>query len=97
MNFGTPNEGAKGGTLLLLLILLEDDLNMMIIVNLKKSLRWILAFMALALVSTALMRQVAAQDEQDQLDQDDPPSRVARLGYMEGAISFQPAGESECV
>ena len=36
-----------------------------------------------------------AQD-QDQGDQD-PPSRVARLGYMQGSISFQPAGESEWV
>jgi hypothetical protein len=30
-------------------------------------------------------------------DQDDPPSRVARLGYMEGSVSFQPAGENEWV
>ena len=30
-------------------------------------------------------------------DQDDPPSRVARLGYMEGQVSFQPAGENEWV
>ena len=27
----------------------------------------------------------------------DPPSRVARLGYMNGAVSFSPAGESEWV
>ncbi|MGA9341323.1 MAG: FecR family protein, partial [Rhodanobacteraceae bacterium] len=27
----------------------------------------------------------------------DPPDRVARLGYMEGNVSFQPAGESEWV
>jgi len=30
-------------------------------------------------------------------DQDDPPGRVARLGYMEGTISFQPAGENEWI
>src|SRR5579859_1538024 len=30
-------------------------------------------------------------------DQDDPPGRVARLGYMEGSVSFQPAGEDEWV
>ena len=29
--------------------------------------------------------------------QDDPPGRVGRLGYMEGSVSFQPAGESEWV
>ena len=27
----------------------------------------------------------------------DPPSRVARLGYMSGAVSFSPAGESDWV
>ena len=30
-------------------------------------------------------------------DQDDPPGRVARLGYMEGSVSFQPAGETDWV
>ncbi len=30
-------------------------------------------------------------------DQDDPPARVARLGYMEGSVSFQPAGEDDWV
>jgi hypothetical protein len=30
-------------------------------------------------------------------DQDDPPSRVARLGYIEGSVSFQPAGETDWV
>ena len=27
----------------------------------------------------------------------DPPSRVARLGYMAGAVSFSPAGENDWV
>ena len=27
----------------------------------------------------------------------DPPSRVARVGYMSGAVSFSPAGESDWV
>jgi len=30
-------------------------------------------------------------------DEDDPPSRVARLSYLRGPVSFQPAGESEWV
>ena len=34
---------------------------------------------------------------QDQYDQDDPPSRVARLGYIQGSVSFQPGGQSEWV
>ena len=39
----------------------------------------------------ALPQQVAAQDG------DDPPGRVARLSYMQGSVSFQPAGESDWV
>jgi hypothetical protein len=30
-------------------------------------------------------------------EEPDPPSRVARLGYVRGSVSFQPAGESEWV
>jgi len=48
----------------------------------------------LAFVAAACPMIAAAQDPQDQ---DDPPSRVARLGYMEGSVSFQPAGENEWV
>src|SRR5882762_5907055 len=46
-------------------------------------------------LAALLPLQAVAQDDQDQ--QQDPPSRVARLGYMEGSVSFQPAGESEWV
>jgi len=51
--------------------------------------------LSVALLGTTLSLRMAAQDQQYQ--QDDPPSRVARLGLMEGSISFQPAGESEWV
>jgi hypothetical protein len=34
---------------------------------------------------------------QDDNDQDDPPARVARLGYLQGSVSFEPAGESDWV
>ena len=37
----------------------------------------------------AIPQRAAAQDG------DDPPSRVARMSYLQGSISFQPAGESE--
>lgn len=50
------------------------------------------ALLALALATMALPKPAAGQD-----DQDDPPTRVARLGYMEGSVSFQPAGEDEWV
>ena len=58
-----------------------------------KQLGWWSAMLGLALSSMVLTTLAAAQDQ----DQDDPPSRVARLGYMEGSVSFQPAGEADWV
>src|SRR5450755_2177912 len=54
----------------------------------------ILAFAAAVLPMHAAP-QYDAQSSDDQ--QQDPPSRVARLGYMEGSVSFQPAGEQDWV
>ena len=51
------------------------------------------AVLGIALVTIVLPARSAAQDQ----DQDDPPSRVARLGYLQGSVSFQPAGESDWV
>jgi hypothetical protein len=45
----------------------------------------------IVLLTLGLARLANAQDY------DDPPARVARLGYMEGSVSFQPAGENEWV
>jgi hypothetical protein len=42
-----------------------------------------------ALLTALMSPRATAQD------QDDPPSQVARLGYMQGSVSFQPAGESD--
>ena len=64
-------------------------------IRLKQSWNAFPAVVALALCSAAFLQVASAQD-QDQ-DQDDPPGRVARLGHMEGSVSFQPAGESEWV
>ncbi len=50
------------------------------------------AALLLLLAAVILPIQVIAQD-----DQDDPPTRVARLGYMEGSVSFLPAGENDWV
>ncbi|HVI08740.1 MAG TPA: DUF6600 domain-containing protein [Candidatus Binatia bacterium] len=58
---------------------------------LRKTHLWV-ALLAFSLLTIAVPRQAAAQD-----DQDDPPTRVARLGYMEGSVSFQPAGEDDWV
>ena len=51
---------------------------------------WI-AISIVVLLSATLLQSAKAQD------QDDPPGRVARLGYLQGSVSFQPAGESEWV
>lgn len=38
-----------------------------------------------------------AQDQQDQEDQAPPPGRVADLQYMQGSVSYEPAGEQNWV
>ena len=57
----------------------------------NRRLRTLSAFVLVALLATMVPLHMAAQDD------DDPPSRAARLGHMEGSVSFQPAGESEWV
>jgi hypothetical protein len=54
-----------------------------------KKFSWCSVVLALAIV--VLPNHASAQD------QDDPPGRVARLGYLEGSVSFQPAGEDDWV
>jgi hypothetical protein len=55
----------------------------------QKKFRW--CALGLALVALALPKPTFAQDP------DDPPGRVGRLGYMDGSVSFQPAGEDDWV
>jgi len=57
--------------------------------------RWVLTTLLFA--AAVLPAALPLAHAQDQYDQYDPPSRVARLGYMRGSVSFQPAGESEWV
>jgi hypothetical protein len=54
-------------------------------------LGWWGAVLGIALATVVLPTRSAAQD------QDDPPGRVARLGYLQGSVSFQPAGETDWV
>ena len=54
---------------------------------------WYGIALALALITIARPQPSSAQDR----DPDDPPSRVARIGYLQASVSFQPAGESEWV
>ena len=68
--------------------------------TLNKKLGWLSAVL---LVALRLLRyyhckpSLKINPTSGKHQQDDPPSRVARLGYMEGSVSFQPAGESEWV
>ncbi len=58
----------------------------------QKKFGWCGALLGLALIIASFSTFTIAQDEQD-----DPPTRVARLGYLEGSVSFQPAGEDDWV
>jgi hypothetical protein len=58
----------------------------------QKKIGCLSAVLLLAVAMLALPQFAAAQD-----DQDDPPGRVARLGYLQGSVAMQPAGESEWV
>ena len=60
-------------------------------IRLKKKLSWITALFAVALLVLTLPSTAAADND------DDPPGRVARIRYLEGSVSFQPAGESDWV
>src|ERR1035438_7208635 len=65
---------------------------------------WMLLLASFAFVLQASTKARAQDDEQGQNqdqggnpDQDqDPPGRVARLNFAQGAISFRPAGEDDC-
>src|SRR5208283_5562447 len=53
---------------------------------------WCSIVLVIALAMIVLPTRASAQDQQD-----DPPGRVARLGYLQGSVSFQPAGETDWV
>ena len=51
-------------------------------------------FFVLQLTTIAIAQD---QDRGDEDQQQDPPGRVARLNYMQGSVSFRPAGEDDWV
>jgi hypothetical protein len=59
--------------------------------NKTKALSCVCATLCAALMMIIAFPQRAAADG------DDPPGRVARLSFLRGAVSFQPAGESDWV
>jgi DNA segregation ATPase FtsK/SpoIIIE-like protein len=59
--------------------------------KLKKTLNWMTTtLLAAALLAFALPQGAAAHNY-------DPPGRVARIRYLQGSVSFQPAGESDWI
>jgi hypothetical protein len=58
--------------------------------KLMKPLYWMSVFSVFALLTMIFPQRAAADDY-------DPPGRVARLNYLRGSVSFQPAGESDWV
>jgi hypothetical protein len=67
----------------------------------KTSKVWTIATVLIAIFvsAQALMAQGPPQDDQGQQGQpaQDPPTRVARLSYSVGSVSFQPGGEGDWV
>src|SRR5712671_2800481 len=59
--------------------------------NMRKHALKLTSLIAMALAVTFLGPQRAAADD------DDPPTRVARLGQAEGSVSFEPAGTEDWV
>src|SRR6266851_2753136 len=59
--------------------------------NMRKKLLNLVSLLGLALTVALFVPQRAAADD------DDPPSRVARLSYTHGNVSFEPAGTDDWV
>jgi len=51
----------------------------------------------LTLLTASYSLPVLAQNPGDQGNQPDPPGRVARIGLIQGSVSFEPAGEQDWV
>jgi hypothetical protein len=57
--------------------------------TISKISRWIAPFLQILLFSAALLGTEAAFAE------DNPPARVARISYLKGKVSFEPAGHDQ--
>jgi hypothetical protein len=64
----------------------------------RRKSTWMIVLAGLALLLQVSIAAKAQDDSgQDQDQSPDPPSRVARLNYAQGSISFRPAGEDDWV
>ena len=59
----------------------------------KRHTRFALATLTAVLLIFQAVPRILAQDQGD-YDQD-PPGRAGRIGYVQGAVSFQPGGEGD--
>jgi hypothetical protein len=64
--------------------------------SMTKMLRLCL-FTLLAIAWFLALPYAAVAQDQDQQVPSDPPTRVARLNYIQGSVSFQPAGENDWI
>ena len=63
----------------------------------RRTTKW-LVFFPIALATLLALPQFSlAQGDRDDRDNDDPPSRAARLSFTSGPVSFQPAGTDDWV
>jgi hypothetical protein len=60
----------------------------------RRSIKWFGLFSIVLVALLALPQFLFAQGDRDD---DDPPSRAARLSYTSGSVSFQPAGTDDWV
>lgn len=60
-----------------------------------RNFRWLFPFLALATLILAIPKLTTAQDQDDQ--QNDPPSRVARISFIQGSVSYQVSGDQNWV
>src|SRR5579862_2762372 len=73
--------------------------------TMKMQRRFLFAFVVLVLFLTLQTSRLIAQDapeppdaqQEQQGPEQDPPTRVARLNYSSGSVSFQPGGEGDWV
>jgi hypothetical protein len=69
----------------------------------RKAIRWAMPLLVLAGLFAAFAAPAPAQDQDQNQNQDqnqtaeDPPSRVGRLNYMEGSVSYQVQGDTDWV
>lgn len=63
----------------------------------RRTTKWLGLFPIVLAMLLALPQFSFAQGDRDDRDNDDPPSRAARLSYSGGPVSFQPAGTDDWV